>query len=295
MANTYGGVSLTTIGDKALAIVKRKIGPLKEYTTDFSDQFMAPGQAAITTRLWSYKTARTFTATDTTYTRDDSTSAAVTVTPNILYQKSDINELAAAATPANLEAELAMLGAEAIVAGAFATLNALVLNAAFSQKVITLVANFGFDDILSARSTIIGQGLGGEGLHTVLNAAGYGALLTATTVYPQIQRDSNQAGNVMAEFAGLGKVYELSEVAANGENLYGWTAGRDAFALVARQPRVPIKFSGDVYTAVDSESGLSVQVRSWFDADNGLDKIWVGSLFGASVGRAASLVRYVTP
>ena len=294
MANSFGGISLTTIGDKALAIVKRKVGPLKAYTTDFSDEFMAPGQSAITTRLWSSKTARTFTSSDTSYTRDDSTSTAVTVTPNILYNKADINELAASGSPVRLEDELAMVGAESIVAGAFSAINALVLNATYAQKVTATVANFGFDDIVSARSTIIAGGLGGDGLHTVVSAAGYASLLGSTTVYPQIQADSMGSGNIVAEFPGLGKVYEVATVAANAENLYGWTAGRDAFALVARQPRIPKGFHGDVYTAVDSETGLSIQVRSWFDADNGLDKLWVGSLFGASAGRAASLVRYVT-
>lgn len=293
MANGYNGLNLTAIADSALANLKRKIGPLKLYTTDFSDAFMAPGQAAVTTRYWTAKTARSFTSSDTTYTRDDSTSTAVTVTPSMLYSLADINELSLSGTPTDLEAQVAAVGGESVVRGMFTTLNALVLNAAYSQKETVTVANFGMDDVIKARKTLMAGGVGGD-IHTVVSADGFSSLLGSTTVYPQIQRDTNGNGNILAAFPGIGDVHEVSTVDALGENLYGWTATKDAFCLVARQPMVPKGFAGDVSTSIDSETGLSVQVRSWFDGLTGLHNVWVGSLFGASVGRPASLVRYVT-
>lgn len=294
MSNTYNGVNVAAIADAALANIKRSIGPIKAYTTDFSDAFMAPGQTSITTRVWSSKTARTYTSASTTYTRDDSTSAAVTVTPSMLYSLADINELVVSGTTANMEAQVAAVGAEAVRRAMFTTLNALVLNAAYSQKETVTIANFGMDDIIAARATLVAAGTASEGLHTVVSAAAMKSLLGSTSIYPQIQRDANGSGNILAAYPGVGDVHEVATVDDLSENLYGWTAGREAFAIVARQPMVPRGFSGDVATAVDSDTGLSLQVRSWFDGATGLQNIWVGSLFGASVGRAGSLVRYVT-
>lgn len=292
MSNSFAGLSASAISDKGLAQLKRKIGPLKKYVTDFSDEFLAPGQATITTPLFgTAAAARTFGTSDTSYTRDDTTTTNVSVTPDILYNLVDVNELIYGGNSVDMEAKLAFAGAEAVAKGVFDRLNALVVNATYAQKVIATVANFGLDDVISARSTLVANGVGLDGLHTVVSAAGYANLLGSTTVYPQIQADPMGGGNVV-QFAGLGEVYEVAAVAANSENLYGWTAGSDAFCLVARQPRVPTGFQGDVATAVDPETGLSFQTRTWFE--NGLYKIWTGALVGVAAGRASALVRYVT-
>ena len=292
MANAYNGLSLTAIADATLANLKRRVGPLRQYTSDFSDAFMAPGMTSITTRYWATKAARTYTASDTAYTADDSASTAVTVTPSILYHRATINELADSGTPVNIEAALAATITEAIAKGAFDVVNALILNATFAQKKTVPVANFGMDDVLAARADLDAGG-SPDSMHTVVSAAAYLSLLQSPTIYPQIQANAQGDGNVL-QFPGVGNVSELSAVGANAENLYGWTASPDALVLVARQPQLPRGFSGDVATAADPESGLSVQVRSWFDPATGLYNVWGGTLFGAAAGRAASLVRYVS-
>lgn len=293
MANSFGGVSLTTIADKGLANLKRRIGPISRYSTDFSNEFMAPGQSAITTHLFSAgASARTFATTDTSYTRDDTTTTAVTVTPDILYLKNDINELVLSGSPLSLEARIAEVGAEAVAKGVFDRLNALVTAANFTTSVTAVaLANFGFDDIVDAQAALVAAGISGD-MHTCISAAAYGNLLKSTSTYPQIQRDANGTGNILAGFPGIGDVYPISSVAANSENLYGWTAAPDAFCIVARQPMVPHGFAGEVVTATDPESGLSFQVRMSFN--DGLYTIWTGALVGVAKGRATALYRYIT-
>lgn len=292
MPNSYAGLSATAISDKGLAQLKRKIGPLRRYVTDFSDEFMAPGQTTITAPLFgTAASARTFNSSSTGYTRDDTTTTNVSVTPDILYNQVDVNELVFSGSSMDLEDRLVFAGVEAVAKGLFDRLNALILNATYSQKVTATVANFGFDDVVSARSRLVAAGVGLDGLHTVVDAAAYANLLSSTTVYPQVQADPMGSGNIL-KFPGLGEVYEVASVAANAENLYGWTAGEDAFVLVARQPAVPAMFRGEIATATDPESGLSFQTRISFD--DGLYKIWTGALVGVAAGRASSLVRYVT-
>lgn len=293
MSNGFAGVSLTTIADKGLANLKRKIGPVTRYTTDFSSDFMAPGQSAITTHLFAAgASARTFSTSDTSYTRDDTTTTAVTVTPDILYLKNDINELVLSGSPIDLENRIANVGAEAVAKGVFDRVNALVTAANFTNSVTAVaVGNFGFDDIIDAEAALVAAGISGE-MHTCISAAAYGNLLKSTSTYPQLQRDPNGTGNIMAGFAGIGDVYPISSVAANSENLYGWTAAQDAFAIVARQPMIPKGFAGEVVTATDPESGLSFQVRMSF-AD-GLYTIWTGALVGVAKGRATALYRYIS-
>lgn len=292
MANSFAGIAATGISTKGLANLKRRIGPVSRYTTDFSSEFMAPGQAAVTTRLFaSAPAARTFTTSDTGYTRDDTASTAVTVTPNILYSQLDINELELSGSPVDLENKLGELAAEAVAKGIFDRLNALVINANFSSNQVVTVANFGLDDIITARSTLVAAGVALDGLHTCVSAGAFASVLTAATNYPQIQRDPMGTGNVVS-FPGVGDLYEISSVAANAQNLYGWSAGRDAFALVARQPMAPTNWYGDVSTVTDDESGLSMQTRVSFD--NGIYTIWTGCLIGVAVGRPTALVRYLS-
>lgn len=292
MANSFAGIAATGISTKGLANLKRKIGPITRYCTDFSSEFMAPGQSAVTTRLFSSApAARTFTTSDTGYTRDDTTSTAVTVTPNILYSQLDINELELSGSPVDLENKLGELAAEAVAKGIFDRINALVLAANYSSSVTASVANFGLDDMISARSTLVAAGVALDTMHTCVSAGAFASVLSSTATYPQIQRDPNGTGNVVA-FPGVGDIYEISSVAANAENLYGWSAGADAFAIVARQPMAPTNWYGDVSTVTDPESGLSMQTRVSFS--NGVYTIWTGALVGVAKGRGTSLVRYIT-
>lgn len=292
MPNSYAGLSATAISDKGLAMLKRKLGPVSRYTTDFSDEFLAPGQASITSPLFgTAAAARTFTTASTGYTRDDTTTTDVTVTPNILYNQVDVNELVMGGSTVDLESRLAFAGAESVAKGVFDRLNALVLAANYPSNVIATKANFGLDDILIARSTLVAAGVGIDGLHTCVAADTYVNLLTSTANYPQIQRDPQGTGNVIS-FPGVGDIYEIASVAANAQNLYGWTAGSDAFCLVARQPMAPKGFQGEVATSVDSESGLSFQTRMWFQ--DGLYYVWTGALVGVAIGRPSALVRFIT-
>jgi hypothetical protein len=292
MPNSYAGLSATAISDKGLAQLKRKIGPVSRYTTDFSDEFLAPGQTSITSPLFgTAPAARTFTTASTGYTRDDTATTNITVTPDILYNQADVNELVMGGSNVDLEGKIAFAGAESVAKGIFDRLNALVLAANYASNVIATKANFGLDDILLGRSQLVAAGVGLDGMHTCVAADTYVNLLTSTANYPQIQRDPQGTGNVL-NVPGVGDVYEIASVAANAQNLYGWTAGSDAFCLVARQPMAPKGFQGEVATSVDSESGLSFQTRIWFQ--DGLYYIWTGALVGVAVGRGSALVRYIT-
>jgi hypothetical protein len=70
-------------------------------------------------------------------------------------------------------------------------------------------------------------------------------------------------------------------------NLKGIAVSPEAILIAARLPATPTNWYGNVATATDAESGLSIQVREWYDGDAGEQKLSMSILYGMSVGNAA--------
>ena len=95
----------------------------------------------------------------------------------------------------------------------------------------------------------------------------------------------------LGQLAGA-NVYQFAGLPNNSESLAGFACGADAIAVASALPMTEIP-GWEVANATDPDTGLSVQIIMGQE-QSGLYNITATMLFGASVGRAGSLVRLKT-
>jgi hypothetical protein len=67
----------------------------------------------------------------------------------------------------------------------------------------------------------------------------------------------------------------------------------EAILIASRLPATPTNWYGNVATATDEASGLSIQIREWYDGDAGEQKIAMTVLYGVAIGNSKSLGRII--
>jgi len=93
---------------------------------------------------------------------------------------------------------------------------------------------------------------------------------------------------------GFEKVIEYASLPSNSENLVGVATNNEGLVYAFREPvNPPTNFQGNAVTATDPSSGLSIQMRNWFD---NAGYVWFGATvqFGCAVGNPAVVYRIVT-
>jgi len=88
-------------------------------------------------------------------------------------------------------------------------------------------------------------------------------------------------------------VSEFVDMPDNDEDLVGIAGTADALCLATRIPDDPGQGSANcrISTVTEPKSGLSVQVREWYNSELGSFRRSYTLMFGVAVGQAASLQR----
>jgi hypothetical protein len=73
--------------------------------------------------------------------------------------------------------------------------------------------------------------------------------------------------------------------------LMGVACTPESIIIATRQPALPTNWYGNVASATDEKSGLTVQVREWYDGDTGKQKISMSILYGVQIGSIGTLGR----
>ncbi len=76
-------------------------------------------------------------------------------------------------------------------------------------------------------------------------------------------------------------------------NLMGVAANPESIIIAARLPAVPQGWYGNVATATDEKSGLSIQVREWYDGVLGQQLLSMSILYGVQIGSTNTLARII--
>ena len=73
----------------------------------------------------------------------------------------------------------------------------------------------------------------------------------------------------------------------------GVAANPESIIIAARLPAVPQGWYGNVATATDEKSGLSIQVREWYDGVLGQQLLSMSILYGVQIGSTNTLARII--
>ena len=170
-------------------------------------------------------------------------------------------------------------------------INAQVTNANYSVS-STSGADLSYAELVAVQKTL-DDAKAPSPRYAVLNSTYVSDLRKDTTIV-----GNNVLGANIIRDGDLGviagaRVYQFANLATNSENLAGWVAGPDAIAFASALPDSMDIPGFEVSNAVDSDTGLGVQVLVGME-QSGYLNVTATLMFGAAVGRATSLVRLKT-
>ena len=77
------------------------------------------------------------------------------------------------------------------------------------------------------------------------------------------------------------------------ENLEGFVCGKEALIIAARQPALPENWAGAVESVQDPDTGITLQLRNWYEGKDGAQYITATLIYGVAAG-TDSLKRIVS-
>jgi hypothetical protein len=292
MANTLGTTNANVIAQRALEILVADYSFLKNSVTDFSADAAKYNASVFTARI-SATTAQDYSQS-TGYAATAVTQTDVQITLNKFKHVSySVDDSERTSSNINLIERFAGSAAHALGLQMVGDLLALVTSSSFTSALTVASSAFSYRSVVSAGITLNNNNSPVNGRYAVLNPSFYGALLNDTTVVanPQISGD-------LVRTAGIGNVAgfninQYSAVPLNGITLGGFLAQQEALLIAARVPEVPtgVNVPGEISVVTEPRTGLSVQVREYYDVVLGKLQRTYALIYGVKAGETSSLVR----
>jgi hypothetical protein len=296
-SNTLNGLSLTVIAQESLKALLPKMPLIGAFTTDFSSDVQAVG-AAVSTRVPSALTAQ---ATATVgYSGLNATSTAKTITldqwPNVTvgFNDKEVSTISLGMLQKTFIGPLV----NGIVSNVMSGVLANVTTGNFPATLTGLTtANFNAAKIGDAVTTLNTNNAPDSQRNVMLTPSYYGALGKDTSLALAYAYGGSEVirENKIPHVYGANILYYNNIPAGQAnEGKVGFVCSPDALLIASRPPAIPANFPGDIVNVTDPDSQFTLQLRTWYDANNGVTNIAGTVLFGTAVGNSGSLVRAVT-
>lgn len=307
MSNTLGGINLQVIAQDSLTTLLAQFPLVNKFTTDFGGDILQRGES-VTTRLASGVAATDIAASG--YTRSDVSSTAKTVTLNkhkgfvMGFQDGEV----ARGGYDVLRRTFIRPAAHAVVKAVMDDVFLLCTSGNFSSVGYNgTVAAFDADAVADISQALTDANVPMANRTLIVRPALYTSLAKDNAIQAQYASGTNAplTENLLPRIHGFevnqysalpnGSLGTVNGVDFSGldNNLKGIAVSPEAILIAARLPATPTNWYGNVATATDAESGLSIQVREWYDGDSGQQKLSMSILYGMTVGNAANLSRII--
>lgn len=288
MANNLNGF-LAVYAQKSLEQLIAKAPLLSAFTTDFSDSIV-DGGISVTTRL----ATSTYTANDTKangYAAQNASSSAVTVTLKQRDNTVAFSELEwATMTPQVLQNTILPGLVGGLVNSITQDAMGLVVSGSFTTSVTSPAASFSGSKVANIAQTLSTANVDIEGRSLIVLPTLYETFVNSVSPAYNLGSSDLIQGYRTSKAYGF-NIFEYSGVPANGENLVGFACNKSAIAIAMRAPIATDNSNILAQTAVDPNTGMSLQVRLWHDATAGKHYVAVTSIYGVAAGNTAALVR----
>lgn len=299
MANTLGTTNADVIAQRALETLVARLPLLSQISTNFSDEPVRFG-ANVITHIVTAAQAIDFNASHG-YVPAARTQIDVPVPLNKhKHHTYSIGVQEASSSQIDLIERFAVTAAYSIGSALVSDLLGLVKAADFpNYSSFALGEN---EDGFSRRSTIrVGKALGKRyvppmGRFMVLNPDFYASLCLDNTMLAallQTGAQSIQSGR-LPNVHGF-DVSEFVDMPDNDEDLVGIAGTADALCLATRIPDDPGQGQSNVRisTVTEPQSGISLQVREWYNSDLAAFRRSYTLMYGVAKGQTTSLQRIV--
>jgi hypothetical protein len=293
-AGNLGGINLQVIAQDSLTTLLAQFPLVNKFTTDFGGDILQRGES-VTTRIASGVSATDIAASG--YSRSDVQSTAKTVTLNkhkgFVMGFSD-GEVSKGGYDV-LRRTFIRPAAHAVVKAVMDEVFDLCNGTNFpSTGYNGTVAAFDADAVADISQALTDANVPMAGRTLIVRPALYTSLAKDNSIQAQYASGTNAplTENLLPRIHGF-EVNQYTALPATVTNLKGIAVSPEAILIAARLPATPTNWYGNVATATDAESGLSIQVREWYDGDMGEQKLSMSILFGVSVGNPACLSKII--
>ena len=286
------GINLAQVAQQTLETLSAETPVLKAFTTDFSSDVANVGES-VTTRIASAVTAVSATSG---YGGAAQTSTAKTITlDNHIHYTAKFTDLEISKGGMSmLERTFVRPAVHAVVTKMVGDLLDKVVASNFSANKIVGATAIAADDIADLAGDLTTLNVPRANRSLVVNPSYYATLAADAGIQAAYAYGGTEAirENMIPRVHGF-NVYEYSGLDANAENLGGFVCGQEALLLATRQPSIPENWSGALESVQDPESGLTIQLRNFYDGLTGAQYITATLIYGVAVG-SLSLKRIVT-
>lgn len=293
-ASTLGGINLTVIAQDTLTTLLSEFPLINTFTTNFGGDIATKGEA-VTTRIASSVSATDIGANG--YSRSNVTSTAKTVTLNKhkgFVMGFDDGEVAKGGYDM-LKRTFVRPASHAVVKAVMDDVFGLFTAANFTSVGYNSTAAAFDADSVATLSQVLTDANNAQADRTlIVKPALYTSLAKDNAIQAQYASGTNAplTENLLPRIHGF-TVRQYSDFPATETNQKGIAVTPEAILIATRLPATPQNWYGNVATATDTASGLSIQVREWYDGDSGQQKISMSLLYGVAVGNPACATRII--
>lgn len=301
-SNTIGGINLNLIAQDSLTTLLAEFPLISKFTTNFGGEIATRGET-VTTRIASRVESITDIGQDG-YQVSDVTSEARQITLN--KHKGFVMGFS--------DGEVAMGGYEvlrrtfirpaawAVSKAVLDDIFALITEAnypevaPYGQTVYNgTVAAFDADAVANISQALTDRFVPQQGRILIVKPSLYTSLAKDNAISAQYASGTNAplTENLLPRIHG----FEVNQYAAfpsgTVTNMKGIACNSESIIIATRQPALPTNWYGNVASATDEKSGLTVQVREWYDGDSGKQKLSMSILYGVQKGSVGTLGKII--
>jgi hypothetical protein len=313
MSNTLGGINLTVIAQDSLTTLLAEFPLVSKFTTNFGGEIATIGET-VKTRVASAVEAADIKTGGYAAGAVTSTEKVVSLDNHRGFVMGFNDGEVAKGGYEMLRRTFIRPAAHAVSKAVLDDIFALVTPSNFNTVGTSgvsfegTIAEWDADAVADVSQTLTDKNVAQAGRLLIVRPRLYTALAKDNAIQAQYASGTNAplTENLLPRIHGF-EVNQYSALPyqgalkANGDvntlfanmddNLYGVAVSPEAFIIATRQPATPSNWYGNVASATDEKSGLTVQVREWYDGDSGLQKISMSILYGVAVGQKNCLGR----
>ena len=300
MGNTLGTTNADVIAQEAMKTLVAKLPVIGQIATDLSKEKAKYGERVIVHEVTAAAAADFVPGTG--YEPAERAQVDIPVTINKhKHHTYQVTVQEASSSRVDLIKRFAQTAAYSIGAAVVSDLCSLVRAANYSNK--TVVALGAGGDGFNRKSAVkVGTALGTRKVppmdrFMLLNSEYYGSLCMDNSMLTILLQSGAQAaltGN-LPNVHGF-NVSEYVDLPSLSENLVGFAGYRSAMALATRIPDDPGEGQSNcrISTVTEESSGLSLQVREWYNPDLAAFRRTYTLMYGVGKGQTAALQRIVS-
>jgi hypothetical protein len=294
MPNTFNGVKIGRISQLTLDVLQAELLPLKAFVTDFSDEIKVKGET-VTTRFVNAPTVQDF---DTSKDAADQSTVSRTIT---LDKHRGVSMLFTDKELMFSDVKLVELYIKPAISAMVEDIVSLTLAnltfANFPAETVVAASAFDADGVADLSEAMTTAKVGRDGRSLIIKPTYFSSLVKDNAIQAAFAYGSADAvrEHRIPRLHGFDVFDYNGTIPDNSETLVGVALRKQALCIAARAMQLPPEgtYFGQIQNLVEEVSGLPIQMRLFYDHDEGL-KLRLATIFGSKEGVTGNAHRIVT-